>query len=250
MNEISLSFNKHDSNWKGVIYIGAIFTFIALAGTIIDIAFGTITGGNLTELPKTASDRFIQMQINPLLGLYSLDLLNIIVQLLMIPSYFALYAVLKKSNDGFALLAFIIFLVGTVLMVTGNVALPMFDLSTKYAAATSDTQKILYAAAGESMLVRGTHGSLGMFIGFILPNIAGILLSWIMLKTKIFSTTTSWLGIAGSLLISVYLVLVTFVPEVKSMATLFAAPGGLMLMAWMLMYAIRLRKISILMSDY
>lgn len=235
-----------EPRWKSVLQVGAVFTFIALAGTIIDIVFGTISGGNLTELPKSASDKFIQMQSNPLLGLYSLDLLNIIVQLLMIPSYLALYVVLKKSNDGFALLALIIFLVGTVVMVTGNVALPMYDLSIKFNAATSDTQKILFAAAGESMLVKGTHGSLGMLIGFILPNIAGILMSWVMLKAKIFSKTISWLGLLGSILISVYLVLVTFVPEVKSMATLFAAPGGLMLIAWMLLYALRMRKISIL----
>jgi hypothetical protein len=49
-------------------------------------------------------------------------------------------------------------------------------------------------------------------------------------------------------MISVYLILVTFVPDVKSMATLFAAPGGLMLMAWMLLYAIRLRKIILSMA--
>ena len=243
MNEINLSFNKDDSNWKGIIYIGAIFTFIALAGTIIDIVFGTITGGNLTELPQTASDRLTQMQSNPMLGLYSLDLLNIIIQLFMIPSYLALYAVLKKSNSGFELLALILFLIGTVLMVTGNVALPMFDLSTKYAAATSEAEKVLYAAAGESMLVRGTHGSLGMFLGFILPNIAGLVMSGVMLKAKVFSKTTSWLGLVGSILISAYLVLVTFVPEVKSMATLFAAPGGLMLMAWMLLFSFRLFKL-------
>ena len=76
MNEITLPLSKDVTNLKGVIYFGAICTFIALTGTIIDIIFGTITGGNLAELPQTASDRFIQMQSNPLLGLYSLDLLN------------------------------------------------------------------------------------------------------------------------------------------------------------------------------
>lgn len=232
-----------DTKWKSVLLLGSICTFIALAGTIIDIVFGTVTGGNLAELPQSAVGRFTQMQSNTLLGLYNLDLLNIIIQLIMIPSYLALYVVLSKVNPGFSLLAFIFFLIGTIAMVTGNAALPVYELSSKYVAASSDSQKILFAAAGEAMLAKGIHGSYGMFIGFILPNLGGILISWLMLKSGIFSKTNAWLGLIGSIMISVYLILVTFVPDVKSMATLFAAPGGLMLMAWMLLYALRLRKI-------
>lgn len=235
-----------DTKWKSVIFLGSVCTFIALAGTIIDIVFGTITGGNLGELPQTALDRISQIQSNPLLGLYNLDLLNIIIQLIMIPAYLALYVVLSKIQPGFSLLAFIFFLVGTITMVTGNAALPMYELSSKYFAASSEAQKILLAAAGEALLVKGIHGSYGMFIGFILPNLGGILISWLMLKSGIFTKTNAWLGLIGSIMISFYLILVTFVPEVKSMATLFAAPGGIMLMVWMLLFAFRLKKISAL----
>lgn len=238
-----------DTKWKSVLLLGSICTFIALAGTIIDIVFGTISGGNLTELPQTAVERFTQMQSNPLLGLYNLDLLNIIIQLMMIPAYLALYVVLYKINPGYSLLALIVFLVGTIAMVTGNAALPMVELSSKYFAASSESQKLLLAAAGEATLAKGIHGSYGMFIGFILPNLGGILISWLMLKSGIFSKSNALLGLVGSIMISVYLILVTFVPEVKSMATLFAAPGGLMLMVWMLMFALRLRKISTLLAD-
>jgi len=165
-----------DTKWKSVLLLGSICTFIALAGTIIDIVFGTVTGGNLAELPQSAVGRFTQMQSNTLLGLYNLDLLNIIIQLIMIPSYLALYVVLSKVNPGFSLLAFIFFLIGTIAMVTGNAALPVYELSSKYVAASSDSQKILFAAAGEAMLAKGIHGSYGMFIGFILPNLGGILI--------------------------------------------------------------------------
>lgn len=237
-----------DTKGKSVILLGSICTFIALAGTIIDIVFGTVTGGNLAELPQTAVERFAQLQSNSLLGLYNLDLLNIIIQLVMIPSYLALYVVLSKVKPGFSLLAFIIFLVGTMAMVTGNAALPMYELSVKYNAASSESQKLLFAAAGEALLAKGIHGSYGMFIGFILPNLGGILISWLMMKSGIFSKTNAWLGMAGSLIISLYLILVTFVPEVKSMATLFAAPGGIMLMVWMLMFAFRLHKLLVYME--
>jgi hypothetical protein len=41
-----------------------------------------------------------------------------------------------------------------------------------------------------------------------------------------------------------YVILVTFVPDIKSMATAFAAPGGFMLMAWMILYARRLFQLG------
>lgn len=158
----------------------------------------------------------------------------------MIPTYFALYTAHKKVQNGYALLALIIFLVGTTIFITNNVALPMYELSIKYAAATTNSQRMLLAAAGEGMLAKGTHGSLGVFIGFILPNIAGIIMASIMIAGKIFNKITGYLGLIGSILISIYLILVTFVSGVQSMATLFAAPAGLLLMAWMIIFTIKL----------
>jgi hypothetical protein len=235
--------NPNAGNHKMVFLVGAISTLIVLAGTIMDIVFGTISGGDLTTLPQTAIERFSQFQLNPWLGLYNLDLLNAIDQLIMIPVFFALFAASGNSKNLMAMLSFIVFLAGTLLIVSGNAALPMYELSQKYFAA-GDLQKSLYTAAGEGFLVKGTHGSLGMFFGFFLPNVAGIMISAIMLKQGIFSRATAWLGLIGSCLICVYLILVTFVPDIKSMATLFAAPGGLMLIAWMVLFAARLFRLA------
>jgi hypothetical protein len=120
----------------------------------------------------------------------------------------------------------------------------MFELSKKYALSTSESQKSLLAAAGEAMLARGTHGSTSVFIGFLLPNVAGLIMSFVMLTGKIFNKTTSILGISGNILISVYIILVTFAPAIKNMATAFALPGGLLCMAWMVMYTIRLFQLG------
>lgn len=194
--------------------------------------------------PKTAIDRFAQFQDNWLLGLYNLDLLNITNQIIMIPTFFALYAAHRKVNSAYATLAMIIFLVGTTIFVTNNTALPMLELSNKYAASTTESQKTLLAAAGEVMLARGAHGSPGVFIGFVLPNIAGIIMSFVMLTGKIFNKATSYVGIAGSTLILTYIIFVTFVPVIKNMAMFFAMPGGLLVMAWMIMFTIRLFQLG------
>jgi len=233
-----------ESQWRGIYMIGGITTIIAFIGIVLDVIFGSVTGGNLSAMPQTAVDRFAQFQINPLLGLYNLDLLNIINQMIFIPTYFALFAVHRKTNIAYALLALIIFLVGTTIFVTTNTALPMLELSHKYAAATTESQKTLLAAAGEAMLARGTHGSLGVYIGFLLPNIASLIMSFTMLTGKVFSKVTSYLGIAGSTLILLYIILVTFAPNIKDTATAFAMPGGLLSMAWMVMFTIKLFQIS------
>jgi hypothetical protein len=233
-----------ESQWRSICTMGGTFTILALVGIVFDVIVGSITGGNLSALPQTAVERFAQFQRSPLLGLYNLDLLNIINQLLLIPAYFALYAVHRKTGNAHAQLALIIFLVGTTIFVTTNTALPMLELGNKYAGAITESQKILLASAGEAMLARGAHGSLGVFIGFLIPNIAGLVMSFAMLSGKVFNKTTSYLGIVGSALILLYIILVTFAPGTKDMATVFAMPGGLLSIAWMILYAIRLFQLG------
>lgn len=111
-------------------------TIIVLCGIILDMVIGSVTGCNVATLPQTAIERFSQFKNNWLLGLYNLDLLNIINQIILIPSIFALYAAHRNVNKLSALLALILFLVGTAVFVTGNTALTMLDLSHKYFGAT------------------------------------------------------------------------------------------------------------------
>ncbi len=233
-----------EKNSMGIYILGAISMIIVLAGIIIDIIFGSVSGGNLSALPQTAIERFEQFHGNTLLGLYDLDLLNMIIQLIMIPVYFALFAAHRHVNRSYASLALIVFIVGTMLLVMNNTALPMLELSNKYFASTAESQKALYAAAGEAMLARGSHGSPNMFLGFFLPNIGGLLMSLVMLKGKIFSQVNSWLGIAGNALMLAYVILVTFVPGVKNVATVYALPGGLLLLAWMILFTVRLFRLG------
>jgi hypothetical protein len=233
-----------ENQWKVICTLGGITTIIALAAISLDVVIGNIDGGNLSALPQTAVDRFAQFHDNKFLGLYHLDLLNIIVQMILIPTYFALYAVHRNVNKAFGSLALIVFLFGSVIMVANNKALPMLELSNKFFSSTIESQKSLYVAAGESMLVQGAHGSPAIFLGFFIPNIANLIMSIVMLKGIVFSKTNSWTGIIGSILMLMYVILVNFGTVIENMATAFAMPGGLLLMAWMIMFTARLFKLS------
>lgn len=102
---------------------------------------GTITGGDVTDLPQMAVGRFNQFQENSLTGLYNLDLLNAINQIFMIPSIFALYAIHRETNKPPASISLILFLIGTTIFVAGNTALTMLDLSHKYFSVETDEQR-------------------------------------------------------------------------------------------------------------
>ncbi|MCE5321600.1 MAG: hypothetical protein LLF93_10935 [Bacteroidales bacterium] len=237
--------NENQNAGRLIYKIGAFATIFVLAGILLDIVIGTITGGDITSLPKTAIERFNQLDQNPLMGLYNMDFLNAINQLIFIPAYFALFAAHKNTSVKWeAKLAFIIFLAGTTLLVTGNTSLTMLDLSNKFASADSESQKMLYAAAGEAMLARGAHGSLSVLIGFLLPNIAGILMSFVMIKGGIFGKKASYAGLIGSFLMVIYLLLVTFAPGVDRMATAFAMPGGILLIIWIISFMISLFRLG------
>jgi hypothetical protein len=90
--------NDSDKQWKTIYKIGAATTIIVLCGIIIDMVVGTITGGNIAELPQTAIERYSQFNENWFLGLYNLDLLNIINQIILIPSIFALYVAHRNNH--------------------------------------------------------------------------------------------------------------------------------------------------------
>lgn len=233
-----------NEKWGSTYRLGAFAAFIVLAGVVLDMVVGSITGGNGAELPQTVIGRFSQFRESPLLGLYNMDLLNIINQLILIPAIFALYAAHRESAGPSALLALILFLVGTTVFVCGNTALTMLDLSQRYYAAGSEEQKLLIAAAGEAMLAKGSHGSLGVFIGFVLPTLANVMMSAVMLKGRIFSRINAYAGLVGNCLMVLYLILVTFSPAVESLALIIAMPGGLLVMVWMIMYAVRLLKLG------
>jgi len=233
-----------ERHWKTIYKIGAVTTTIVLCGIILDMVVGSITGADIAALPHTAVERFNQFKDYPLLGLYNLDLLNTIIQIIFIPSIFAIYGVHRKVLNPSALLTLIIFIFGTTIFVTSNTALTMLDLSHKYFGAESEEQKLLIAAAGEAMLAKGAHGSLGVFMGFVLIPFSNALMSGVMLSGKIFSRTTAYVGLIGNSLMVIYVILVTFIPAVEAMAIAFAMPAGLLVMVWMILFTIKLFKMS------
>lgn len=234
---------QSENQFKGIYLLGGLFAIIFIALTVADIIIGSTLGGDLTMLPKNAVERFNQLHQNPMLGLYNLDFLNLITSLIMLPVFFALFTALNQSNPGFSKLAMLVFLVGTTYFIVNNSALPMLDLTNKFGSASSEAEKLSIALTGESLLARGSHASPGVFLGFALISISEIMISLVMLSGKIFNKTTSYIGITGNSFLLIYIILVTFIPGMKSNAMLLAMPGGLLTMVWIILITVRLFKL-------
>ncbi|MEI8201037.1 MAG: DUF4386 family protein [Eubacteriales bacterium] len=237
------------NQWKSIYLLGGVTALIVVFASLLDIVISILLGGDPSTIPQTAVGRFAQFQSNRLLGLYYLDLLNMTTAIIMIPAFFALFAAHRRVNKVYSGLAMIISFIGTAVFISNNSALSMLSLSDKYALAVTDTEKNLLAAAGEAMLARGAHGSPGVFPGFILPIIASLIMSIVMLKGGVFSKITAFPGIAGSVLFIFYFVLVTFIPGTENIGMALAIPGGLLTTVWMILFAIRLLKLRTLEID-
>ncbi len=69
-------------------------------------------------------------------------------------------------------------------------------------------------------------------------------MSGVMLIEKVFNRLASYFGLLGNSLMVIYVVLVTFIPAVEKLALAFAMPAGLLVMAWMILFTVKLFKIS------
>jgi len=223
---------------------GAVAALIVVLGTVLDIIIGTSLGGDITAIPQNAADRFALFQSNIWLSLYYLDFLNLITLIISIPAIFALYWAMKSHRPALTTLGMIVFIIGVTLFISNNSALPMLQLSYKYSHTTDQLQQFFLSGMGDFLIAKGSHGSVGVFFGFAFVLTAELIISIAMLSGEVFGKWTGITGVIGAALMLVYITMVTFIPEVGTVAMIASMPGGLLLMVWMVLFSIKLFKIE------
>lgn len=240
---ISTSPSEPAAAWRAVYTAGAAAAAVSLVGTLADIAITAVPGWQASTERRPARDWFEEFAVNPLLGLRNLDLLNVVLGVAALPMYVALYGAHRRSSRVMATLALTTVGVGTAVWAATNVALPMLELSRQYAAARTDEERATMEAAGEALLGRGAHGSMGAFPGFVLPTIGTLLMTVAMLRGRVFGRVTALTGLSGISLLLAYVAGTTF-GRPSGVLMGLAAPGGLLMMAWNVMVARKLRLLA------
>jgi len=229
-------------NRKRIYQIGGIAALLTVVVAFSEIVITFLPGGNTPV--ETVLDWFTLIKNNWFMGLRNLGLLNIIMFVLGIPMYFALYTAHRKADKELGALATVISFIGVAVFFATNRAFAMLELSGQYAQATTEAQRSMVAAAGQAMLSVGKSHSPGTFIGFTLGELAGILMSVVMLRGKIFSKATALAGIIGFTLLLIFEVCTSFIPPLKGVAMIFAVGGGLLNVIWLILLGRRLYQLG------
>ena len=186
---------RSDTNWKPLYRVGGAAALItALLVPLQIIVFVAWP----PPLEGTASEWFTLFQENWLLGLLSLDLLLIVDYVLLVPIVLALYVALRQASESFMAVATALYFVAIAAYFASNTAFEMLSLSDQYAAATTDAQRAMYLAAGQTMLA--TFEGTAFQVSYVLSSVAGIMIGGVMLRSDIFSGLAAYALIVGDVI--------------------------------------------------
>jgi hypothetical protein len=209
-----------DSDWKGLCRIGGMAAIILIVYSIVTMVVLVILGGQ----PSTADECFTLLQNNRIVGLLRLDLLTVFVMPLYYLLFLGIYVALRRTNGAYATLATALAFAGVTLFLATPSAFSMVSLSDKYAVATTDAQRSQLVAAGEAILASDMWHSTGAIMGAILLQSAAVLISVVMLWSKIFGKLTAYVGILTHGLDLAHIIIGIFLPGVGVILMAIAGP--------------------------
>ncbi len=232
-----------EASWKSIYIIAGAVTLCAVLIFTLDIGL-SMAGEDIQLGTQSAAGWFSVFQADLFAGLRALGFLNIIAWSLAVPLYCALFIAHRQEYKTYAGFASLIYLLGLAIYLSNNAAIPMAVLSGKYAAAMTDAQRSLLAAAGEAILVQGEDFTPGAFPGMFFMQAAGMGMAIIMLLARTFPRAAAYTGVFGTMLLFAYTICYTFFPATHAVAMILAMLGGISGMAWYIQVAIQLLKWS------
>lgn len=232
-----------DSCWRGLYLTGGSAAVI----TAVAIVLGVVTFLVWPPLATASvADWFARFQESWLRGMLDLDLLMLVSNVAAIPIWVAGFIALRRASPSLMALAAPCGLVAVATYFSSSRLFEMAALSGQYAAATTDAQRAMFAAAGQSMLTTylgafaattaaapsiWNYQGTAFNVSFVLSAVAGILMSLAMLRSSVFGKLTGYLGVAGNAA-----ALGLFAPVVGVLLSLLSLP---LLFAWYTRVALR-----------
>jgi hypothetical protein len=213
--------------WQTLYRIGAVTALISLV--IIPVSIVA-----LFIWPPWPDDILVVIQENWLAGLMGLDFMYLFSSILGIPFFLVLYVTLKEVDEGWALIALTLGLLGLVCLVPSRPIPEMFALSDQYAAATTDAERAIFQAAAEAVLAH-SHG-LAFHVHYIFGSVSLLISSFLMLRSDTFSKATAYVGIASNIV-----VFGLYVPEIGVYISTLSVVGYLI---WYVLIARRLFQLG------
>lgn len=222
--------------WHLVYRMDAIAAILAVLVGIAEIAIQFFPGA--CTIPETSTEWLTLYQNNAFLGLRNMGFLNILLNLTGIFTYFALLAAHRRTQQlPFAALALIISYIGVAVFLATNRAFAMWNLSQQYQLAVTPAMQSQLEAAVQSMLAVGGSHNPGTYPAFFLQEIAGILISLVMIRSEVFGKTAGICGAVGFAALLIFESFSSFSIGLTSAIMLISMVGGILSMIWYVLIA-------------
>jgi len=151
--------------------------------------------------PETAEDFFNLFGKNAFLGLLSLDLIYLLNNAILILFYLGLYLSLRKTSPSAMLISLILGLIGIAVYYSSSIAFEMLSLSNQYQVAEAPESKQQFLASAQTLLA--VYKGTAFDIYYVLNGATLLILSLVMLKSKVYSRSTALWGLASGILMVV-----------------------------------------------
>jgi hypothetical protein len=231
--ELTANSASRNQSWSHFYRVGAITAFLTVLVMVSEIVITFLPGGGrVAPEDVTILTWFDLFHDHWFLGLRNLGLVNMIATALLLPTVLALFGALRDAHEPWAALALIVSVVGAAVYLAGNTGLPMFALSSQYAAATTDAERAAIVAAGQAMLALGESHTPGTFVAFLLLQAGALLNSGLMLRSEHFARATAVTGVLGGALLLAFEVVSGFVQALFAMSLFIAMAGGILSLVW------------------
>jgi hypothetical protein len=198
-----------DARWKGLYRVGGAAILITLGLYLTELIVFSVAN---RPFPATLNDWFSLFQESKLLGLFYLNSLDMVSIALMGPMFLALYMALRQEDETWMTVAVFFALVGIPVFITPRSAsLAMLSLSDKFAAVTTEAQRTQILTIGESTtLGQPTPQTMG----FLFIAVGVLIISVVMLRSRVFGKVTAYVGMLSSLLTIIGFISVAVAPPV------------------------------------
>ena len=213
------------SNKKNLYIIGGAAAILQL----VTILTYSVLLGILGPKPTSAAEYFTVYQNSPLEAFLRGDFMLLVLIGLYLGTFPALYIALRRLNPVYSALA----LLFTLMAVAGTFAtessFSLLHLGEQYMNADSDAVRTQLQAAGEAVIASDMWNSSAAYMGGILLQGSGVMVSVIMLRSKDFSKITAYSGLLGNGFDLIQHVIHPFAPAISAGIAMFM---GLFYFVW------------------
>lgn len=201
---------------------------------LVSILAYSVILGVLGAKPETGLDYFTAYEISKVGTFFRGDILMLVLIGLYLGTFPALYVALRRYSPIYTAMATLFTLIAVTGVFAVESSFSLMHLGERYMSATSEMQRSELVAAAEAVIASDMWNSSAAYMGGILLQGSGVMISVIILRSKDFSKVTAWSGLLGNGFDFIQHVLHIFLPAVSGVIAMFM---GVFYFVWFPMLA-------------